>query len=158
MNQETLLWLFLGSLGVNLGILLWILTKGRRNVMKAKRSRLNQNLTKIIEDFKNKVKVSYKADGRIYIDLPEKVDSADLFMYLEEVPNGILITENGEVLKRMNMMRTLNKSAIHSICDIFKVNYNTRQNTLEMTVKETELKDAMWSFLFALVAIEYARY
>ena len=126
--------------------------------MKAKRSRLNQNLTKIIEDFKNKVKVSYKADGRIYIDLPEKVDSADLFMYLEEVPNGILITENGEVLKRMNMMRTLNKSAIHSICDIFKVNYNTRQNTLEMTVKETELKDAMWSFLFALVAIEYARY
>lgn len=160
-STELLLWApyIIGALVLVNLILLWaLMTSKRRKIKRLEKSPLAEKTKTVVNEFKKKITFDFLADGRIKIDFPEKFGGDDLYFYIGEEDGVILISDWGEVVSRMNLTHTMNRNAIHRACAKFCTEYNSETKVLYMISSLDSLDEDMWSFLYCLVTLEYARY
>jgi len=124
------------------------------------KSKLSEHLTKVLCDFKDQIKVSYLKDGRIKLSFPIKIMDKNLEFYIYEGLDGnILISDFGELMTKLDMNKTPNKTAIRKACGVFGAEYNSTHHTLSLDCSTRDtIDEAMWQMLATMLIIEYATY
>lgn len=142
-----------------LGIYKYISSQYRElKVEKVKKSILSLEINSIMDKWKDRVKIIPLPDGRIKIDFPEPVMDIDLYFYLSQEEDKVIISDHGEIVKKFNMNRTMNKMMMKRLSKMFGLVYNNQTKCLYLETSVDKLDENMWTMFFAIILLEYASY
>ena len=155
------IWTILGA-GTVINILLSLFVSRRaakiEQVKLIQKSDLTKEIKGKLDEWKNQIKLDFLPDGRIKIIFPQKLGDTEIFFYLSQHDDRILISEHGELLKRTDFGKTPNKIALGKISGMLGINFDSKDNQLYINTDMDHLDEKMWSMLFGILLLEYVTY
>lgn len=155
--METTLITILGF--TNVILLVALLLNRKIKVHATKNSDNHRYLIGALQRFKQDIVMEPKSDGSTHLTFPVTVLGNSLHFYVHPHEDGkVLLSDNGEIVSKLNLVRTMNKNVLKKVDSRFGVRFNPGNKSLEYVINQNELDYGIWMMYSALLVIEYVRY